>query len=136
MKRVYKSKIDYALVVVVMGVTLLPMLPAILTGTELLLIVLISVLLLFEIVVFTGFRYVISDERLIVKTLFVFNQVYFISEITEIRSTHTILSSPAASMDRLAIYFSDKRSPLVISPRRREHFIEQLTGINPDIIVG
>ncbi|MDE5923080.1 MAG: PH domain-containing protein, partial [Muribaculum sp.] len=49
--------------------------------------------------------------------------------------TRTILSSPAASMDRLAITFTNTRTPLVISPTDREKFIRTLTAMNPDIRV-
>ena len=55
-------------------------------------------------------------------------------EIKSIKKTNTWLSSPAASMDRIAIKI--KFSPLVISPQNRMEFINDLLSLNPEIEVA
>jgi Bacterial PH domain len=44
------------------------------------------------------------------------------------------LSSPAASLDRIAIVYN-KYDEIYISPKNREDFIKELLKINSDIIV-
>lgn len=135
MRKGYRSGIDAGLVLLVLFFTLLPVLPLILAGSDLWIVVILLSVAIFEIATFTGFRYTIDGTKLTVTMLYVVKNTYDIGEIVEVKSTNTILSSPAASMDRLAISFKGRRSPLVISPKNKHAFVEDLVSINPDIRV-
>lgn len=57
-----------------------------------------------------------------------------IQEIVSVRKTRTILSSPALSLDRIAVT-SVKGRILIISPKQRVEFVKALLIINPNIKV-
>lgn len=57
-----------------------------------------------------------------------------LSKIKKIEETTNPISSPAASLDRLAIVYNTYDSVLV-SPKEKSKFIEQLTLTNPEIEV-
>ena len=105
-------------------------------GEDIWVVVLLAFIAALEIAVVIGFRYVIDGSKLMVKALYVINSgTYDIGNIVEITPTRTILSSPAASLDGIAISFINSRTPLVISPVDKDAFILALTAINPDIRV-
>ena len=134
--KIYRSKIDCWLAVLIPALTILPALPLVISGEDIWVVVLLAFISALELAVVTGFRYVIDGSKLIVKALYVINSgTYDIGNIVEITQTRTILSSPAASLDRIAISLSNSRTPLVISPVDKEAFISTLTAINPDIRV-
>lgn len=134
--KIYRSKIDCWLAVMISGITILPALPLVISGEDIWVVVLLAFIAALELAVVTGFRYVIDGSKLIVKALYVINSgTYDIGNIVEITPTRTILSSPAASLDRIAISLSNSRTPLVISPVDKDAFILALTAINPDIRV-
>lgn len=134
--KIYRSKIDCWLAVLIPALTILPALPLVISGEDIWVVVLLAFISALELAVVTGFRYVIDGSKLIVKALYVINSgTYDIGNIVEITPTRTILSSPAASLDRIAISLSNSRTPLVISPVDKEAFISTLTAINPDIRV-
>lgn len=130
---VYRSKVDAWLVavcVVVVAVCAVPMLADRVSWVALVvnLVVLAAVLLpLFSI------KYVIDDDKLTVSCLWVFTDSFVISEIESLRTTHTFLSAPAASIDRIEVKCG--RRSVIVSPLRREEFIDHLCRINPDIVV-
>lgn len=134
--KIYRSKIDCWLAVLIPALTILPALSIVISGEDIWVVVLLAFISALELAVVTGFRYVIDGSKLIVKALYVINSgTYDIGNIVEITPTRTILSSPAASLDRIAISLSNSRTPLVISPVDKEAFISTLTAINPDIRV-
>ena len=57
-----------------------------------------------------------------------------IQDIVSIRKTRSILSSPALSLDRIAVT-SRKGRFLIISPKDRVAFIQAILAINPDVKV-
>ena len=131
--KVYKSKIDSGLVILVLSLTLLPIVPVFLADKDIIVIGLVMSVAIFEIITFTGFKYIIDGTKLTVSMLYVMKETYDICDIVEVKSTNTILASPAASMDRLAISFKDRRSPLIISPKDKRAFVQELISINPNI---
>ncbi|WP_289755282.1 PH domain-containing protein [Muribaculum intestinale] len=134
--KIYRSKIDCWLAVLIPALTILPALPIVISGEDIWVVVLLAFISALELAVVTGFRYVIDGSKFMVKALYVINSgTYDIGNIVEITPTRTILSSPAASLDRIAISLSNSRTPLVISPVDKEAFISTLTAINPDIRV-
>lgn len=88
----------------------------------------------FTIYLFASFRYIINESELIIESGFVKNITIKIENIKKIEETNNPLSSPAASLDRLAIYY-DKSGFVLISPREKMEFIKNLTDINAKIMV-
>lgn len=77
-------------------------------------------------------KYEINDSQLIIHQT-MGKMIIDINTIKSIEPTHTIISSsPAASLDRLRISYN-KYDDVVISPRRKEEFIQHLLSINPQI---
>lgn len=77
-------------------------------------------------------KYEINESQLIIHQA-MGKMVIDINTIKSIEPTHTILSAPASSLDRLRINYN-KYDDIVISPRRKEEFIRQLQSINPNIV--
>ena len=77
-------------------------------------------------------KYEINESQLIIHQA-MGKMVIDINTIKSIEPTHTILSAPASSLDRLRINYN-KYDDIVISPRRKEEFIRQLQTINPNIV--
>ncbi len=96
------------------------------------------VMLAFVLLTFFSIYYRIDGDKLVVYTFFI-PKAYPIDKIKDIKPTKNILSSPATSLThRLAITFTDRKilkstTPLIISPVRKEGFIQQLLSINPEI---
>jgi hypothetical protein len=91
-------------------------------------------LLLYVSVVYlmVSIKYEINESQLIIHQA-MGKMVIDINTIKSIEPTHTILSAPASSLDRLRISYN-KYDDVVISPRRKEEFIRQLQTINPNIL--
>ena len=77
-------------------------------------------------------KYEINESQLIIHQA-MGKMVIDINTIKSIEPTHTILSAPASSLDRLRISYN-KYDDVVISPRRKEEFIRQLQSFNPNIV--
>lgn len=76
-------------------------------------------------------KYEINESQLIIHQA-MGKMVIDINTVKSIEPTHTILSAPASSLDRLRISYN-KYDDVVISPRRKEEFIQHLLSINPQI---
>jgi hypothetical protein len=57
-----------------------------------------------------------------------------INSIKRIYSTHNPLSSPALSLDRIAVVYNTY-DEVLITPKEREDFIREVLKINPNIVV-
>ena len=79
-------------------------------------------------------RYIITENRLIVKCMFIVNDKIEISKIRKIEKTNSILSSPALSLDRIAVFYN-KYDEVYISPKDKQAFVDELLKINPEIEV-
>jgi hypothetical protein len=62
----------------------------------------------------------------------IWNTKIEIKSIRKIYRTNNPLSSPALSLDRLAIVYN-KFDEILISPKERNEFIDELLKINPSI---
>ena len=56
-----------------------------------------------------------------------------IAEITEVFPTRNPLSAPAWSLDRLRIRFTSSSFGALISPRRKQEFLEELASLAPQL---
>lgn len=83
---------------------------------------------------FFSISYEVTDEVLTVTTFFFIKKSIFIKDITRIVESNNPLSSPAASLDRLEVYYG-KYSGTIISPRDKMKFIEHLKQLSPSIQV-
>ena len=134
MKTVYPTKVSVTLVLIIsliMGCILVPYAIKSL-WIPFTIILLLHFLLLFML---ANIKYVITESQLIIdQSLGKWGkEVIDISTIKSIEPTHTILSAPASSLDRLRISYN-KYDDIIISPRRKEEFISQLQSINPQIV--
>jgi len=93
---------------------------------------LLSLTLLLIVFISKSTRYIITENLLIVKCMFIVNDRIEISKIRKIEKTNSILSSPALSLDRIAIKFN-KFDEVYISPKEKQAFVDELLNVNPDI---
>lgn len=77
-------------------------------------------------------HYQINGNILIVKSGLVINKKLDINSIRKIVQTTNPMSSPALSLDRIEIFFH-KFDSIIISPKDKIIFIEDLKSINPAI---
>lgn len=131
MKKEYPSRIDFWFYLVAV-LPLVSLYPALKSG-DLLADGILALLTIFLLSLMRTI-YTIDDTKLRIKCGFFHYSAMEVTEIVSIRRTRTILSSPALSLDRIAIT-SSKGRQLVISPRERIDFIRQLLALNPDIKV-
>lgn len=130
MKRVYPSKVSAALLMLTQTVAVLSFLPGLLDGSAVAACSL-SILMLGLCAVFFGIRYEIEGHRLRVVSIFFLHKDYDIRSFRSIRHTHSMLSAPAASLDRLEITM--QKGTLVISPKRAEVFVQDLLAVHPEL---
>jgi hypothetical protein len=78
--------------------------------------------------------YTIDGEKLIIKCGFLYNISIEINSIKKITETNNPISSPASSLDRIELVFN-KRDRVMISPKHKLEFIEDLKQINNTIEV-
>lgn len=78
--------------------------------------------------------YIITDAYLIVRAGFLHHSKIDIQRIKKITETNNPLSSPANSLDRLAVIYN-QNSSVLISPKDKHDFIEHLLQLNPSIEV-
>ena len=77
-------------------------------------------------------QYIINENQLVVKSTWIVNERIDISKITKVEKSNSILSSPALSLDRLLVRYN-KYDEVLISPKEKKQFIDELLKINPNI---
>lgn len=77
-------------------------------------------------------QYIINENQLVIKSTWIVNERIDISKITKIEKSNSILSSPALSLDRLLVRYN-KYDEVLISPKEKKEFIDELLKINPAI---
>jgi hypothetical protein len=82
----------------------------------------------------TSTHYIIDGNRLIIKLGFLTYRTIDIQTILKISETNNPLSAPAASLDRLEINYT-KNNTILISPKLKTEFIEQIRLLNPQVEV-
>jgi hypothetical protein len=77
--------------------------------------------------------YVIEGEILRVRSGLFYNKTFDIKIFRKVIKTNSAITAPAASLDRIEIFFNGYDS-VVISPKDKDALIAHLLSINPDII--
>ena len=78
-------------------------------------------------------KYIVTQQFLIIK-IGGSSHKYPINELKKIRKTNTFLAAAANSLDRIALDFG-KHGELVISPKNRKEFLEDLISLNGNIVL-
>jgi len=126
--KIYKSKVDWWLVLIILGVFGYPIVEGIVSKEYMLSVVFSGILLLFYFLVRT-LRYKIDGEKLII-----WRTEIDIKTIRKVYATKNPLSSPALSINRIAIVYN-KYDEILLSPENRKDFVEELLKVNPNIEV-
>lgn len=126
--KTYRSKIDWWLILLILGIFGYPIVEGILTNQYGLSITMISILF-FMFWMFSKIKYIIEGTML--KVWWVKIDIHSIKRIYK---TNNPLSSPALSLDRIAIVYN-KYDEVLISPKLKKEFVDELLKINPSIIV-
>lgn len=130
MKTIYRTKVSITLILIIsliMGCILIS-----LAVSSKWIPFFINLLLYVSVVyLMVSIKYEINESQLIIHQT-MGKMVIDINTVKSIEPTHTILSAPASSLDRLRISYN-KYDDVVISPRRKEEFIQHLLSINPQI---
>ncbi len=78
-------------------------------------------------------EYTIMDNGILkVKCGFVYNKSFDINKIKSIVKSNNLISSPAPSLDRIELTYG-KFDLIIISPKNKTEFANDLTKINPKI---
>lgn len=134
MKKIYKSKIGLELaipLVLVFGTVLT--LPINQEPSWIGIVILLPVIL-FVVHMFMTTNYTIDSDKLTIKCGFLYNKTIDIKTIKKITETNNPLSSPATSLDRLEINYGIFDT-VIISPKQKREFVNDLTTLNTDIQV-
>lgn len=79
-----------------------------------------------------GTRYELRGDRLVIRSG-PFRWSRSLHAIREVRPTHNPLSSPALSLDRLAVRIRGHKLPVLVSPVRREEFLADVLARAPHL---
>lgn len=133
MKTVYPTKVSVTLVLIISLIMVCILVPYAINSLWIPFTIILILHFLF-LYMLANIKYVITESQLIIdQSLGKWGkEVIDISTIRSIEPTHTILSAPASSLDRLRISYN-KYDDVVISPRKKEEFIQHLLSINPQI---
>ena len=126
--KTYRTRISLSLVGFIIIVSFAPIIfmpsEAILAYASTMLIVLAGIIFCM-----LGIKYVIDGETLKIYYFWGMYQDIKIKSIRKMEPSRCILSSPAASLKRLAIHYN-KHDTVYISPRNQEDFINTINEIN------
>ena len=134
---IYYSKVSYTLLIFVFLVFFGPLVPNFISNgfnaNTILAFSAMVVLYGFILHMFFNTTYKIEKGKLYIKCGFFNYNPVNIGEMKKISKSSNIISSPAASFDRIEITYG-KFEELIISPRHKTKFVEDLQKINPGII--
>jgi len=133
MAATFKSKIGLGLVIplgFILAGTLVPML----LDSSWLGLIIIGLVAFFTAHMLLTTYYTVDCGIINIRCGFFVNQNVAIDSIKSIKETNNMLSSPAASLDRLEIAFN-KYDTVMISPKDKAGFIALLKSLKPDIEV-
>lgn len=128
---VYRSKIDWWLMPLVFGPFVFGIIQGIRSAEYEILYIMLPILLII-LFLFSQIKYTITERDLKINGGF-YRVNVSINDIRSVSRTSNPLSAPALSLDRIEIKYGNNFHYLLISPKEREKFINQLIAINPNI---
>ncbi|HZW78768.1 MAG TPA: PH domain-containing protein [Flavobacteriaceae bacterium] len=131
-KTIYRSSISPAIVLFLIAVFVFSGKPIVQEGFSWSAIIFLLLPIAFVVYVFASIKYTIVDDHLEVSDGILIRTAIPIQNIKRIKKTHSVLSAPAASLDRIEITYNDN-DYVIISPKHRIQFLQHLTSINPNI---
>ena len=132
MKIVFPSKVDIALPLLF----IITSIPGVVIGIRnqdwLVLPIIITVFILIIYLLYDT-NYIITKGNLKVHSGFLVNKNILIENINTIKKTDSILSAPASSLsERIEVFYQNSKS-IIISPKDRQTFIDELLKQNSEI---
>ena len=90
-----------------------------------------------SVLIFVGYTfmttyYIIDHKVLKIRCGLFFNKTIAIDTIQKISESRNPISAPAASLDRLELFYSQNKS-ILVSPREKKKFIDHLLRLNLEI---
>lgn len=134
MKKIYNSKIGLELVIPLVLVFGIVLFLTVIEKPNWIGIAILAPVIVFIVHMFLTTNYTIENDKLIIKCGFLFNKTIDINSIKKITETNNALSSPATSLDRLEITYG-KFDSVIISPKQKQEFINDITTLNPNVEV-
>ncbi|RKR05122.1 PH (Pleckstrin Homology) domain-containing protein [Flavobacterium sp. 90] len=131
--KTYKSKIDFGIILLFVISSAWPIYYCF-SRKDGITASLLSLPVIFIFYLFYNTIYTVAKENLNIRFGFLVNNNIDIKTITQISETRSLVSSPAASIDRLEILHG-KSGRILVSPKQKKDFIDSLLAINPDIVV-
>ena len=132
MKQVYRSKVDSWLLILILVAWGIPLTLIVVNEFSAVKFSIVSFMLIFTLLLLFGIKYTIEGKVLRVHYSFFYSERINIDEITEIANTHTLLSAPAASLDRVKITYGKKN--VILSPKDKQMFVKQLCDMSSNQI--
>lgn len=102
--------------------------------TELIIRVIFTLFIGLNIYLLFSIRYILTPTELVVRFLF-FSRTYPLDVFTRIEYTRNPLSAPAASLDRLELYYG-KGNSILISPKEKNEFLAEIKRFSPNITLA
>jgi len=134
---VYYSKVSYPLLGFIFLVFFGPIVPTILSNglTKPIVLTILFLVVLFLLIVHMFFytTYTIDKDELKIKCGFIRYKPFKIKDMKKVSKTSNMISSPAASFDRIEITYG-KFDEIIISPKDKYQFVEDLQKINPNLV--
>jgi Bacterial PH domain len=118
MQRIYKSKIGWEFFVLFAVILTPQVVLSFFNSVTIYGVLVLLVIALFIVFTFNKTMYVIDGACLTVKSSVFYKKVIAIKTIRKVVETRNPISSPAASLDRLEVYF-DKFDSVIISPKKK-----------------
>jgi hypothetical protein len=134
---IYYSKISYTLLIVIFIVFFGPLIPNIIHEgfSNNMIMITLGLFVVYGLILHMFFytTYTIDQKMLHIRCGFFRYKPINIMNMKKISKSSSIVSSPAASFDRIEITY-DKFDELIISPKHKLRFIADLQKINPNLI--
>lgn len=131
--KIYKSKVSFAMLIIIFIILSGSFFSAFqsLQIVPIMIYLLLNVLIIF---LFFSTKYIISGNNLNIKTSFLVNTNIDVLTIKKITASNNPISAPASSLDRLEIFYN-KFDSVLISPKNKQEFVNDLLRVNPNIEV-
>ena len=130
---VYPSRVSISILIFIFLMNVYTGYQVYLSG-EIVPLIISAVIFLFVLAVFLTIRYYIDPETktLKIKVCGLPSGTIDLTQVKEIRKSHSIFSAPAASLSRICLDI--KGGPdVLLSPRYQQDFLEEVRKINPDV---